>query len=92
MCDVRRVCGGDTFWKLLESSDQLEGGSRKKRQELSRKGREEILRVPMEWCEHRNCVTLGFPGCGCVCVKHRRRRKATGAGVVEPVDEGFRRR
>jgi hypothetical protein len=36
-------------------------------------------------------VTLGFPGCGCVGVSHRRRRKATGAGVEEPVDEGFQR-
>ncbi len=45
--------------------------------------------MPLEWSEHRNCVTLGFPGCGCVGVSHRRRRKATGAGVVEPVDKGF---
>ena len=45
--------------------------------------------MPLEWSEHRNCVTLGFPGCGCVGVSHRRTRKATGAGVVEPVDKAF---
>ncbi len=36
-------------------------------------------------------MILGFPSCGCVGVSHRRRRTATGVGVVEPVDKGFRK-